>query len=341
MLGLCDRLDAELFEEEDTMHGNSSTEFFPSIEPYHTGLLSVGHGHEIYYEECGNPNGFPLVFFHGGPGAGCDETDRRFFNPARWRIILFDQRGSGRSNPFGGIEHNTTWDLVSDFSCLVEYLGVRRAVFFGGSWGSTLALLCAIKYPELLSGMVLRGIFLGESSETEEYLGGGAARHFPEAWERFISHVPLGRRHNAVEYFYEQMTVGDKTVRARFAYEWAHYELSMLHLVPPSEDELHEEIHSFPFVSLGIMEAHYIRKNCFLEPGFILDNVHRIPQVPIIIVQGRYDVVCAPVSAYKLGNAFPHATLHIVLAGHSSTDPEIKRKLIVETEVMYEKVSPS
>lgn len=245
------------------MNRNRTGRLFPKVNPYNSGFLNVGDGHEIYFEECGNPKGFPIVFFHGGPGVGCTETDRRFFNPNKWRAVLFDQRGSGRSRPSGSIANNTTEHLVSDFEKLTTHLKIRKAVFFGGSWGSTLALVCAIRYPKLVAGMVLRGIFLATKDEISEYF---------------------------VVYPFEQ---------------WVR------------------------------IETHYIRHNCFLEDDYIIKHALSTPLVPIVMVQGRYDMFCPPVNAFRLKNALPCSELRMVVAGHSSIDPETRKKLVLETEKIY------
>lgn len=305
---------------------------YPPIQPYQSGYLHVGDGHEIYYELCGNPKGVPVLYLHGGPGAGCDKTDRRFFDPKKCCIIIFDQRGSGRSKPYGSIVANTTRHLVTDITTLLAHLEKDRVVVFGGSWGSTLALVFAIAYPERILGMVLRGIFLSERKECEDYLSGQIEySHFPEIGERFLGQVPQDARKNPAEYYYAMMTSGDESVRRRYAYEWSYYESSRLHLFPPSEDKLKKEILAEPYFSCAIIEAHYIRSLCFLEDGFILKNAHRIPHVPTSIIHGRYDDLCPVGNAIRLQRALPTSTIHIVHAGHSRTDPEIRKKLISET----------
>lgn len=312
---------------------------FPPIKPYNSGYLAVGDGHEIYHEECGNPNGVPVLYLHGGPGAGCDENTRRFFDPKKCCILVFDQRGSGRSKPYASTNANTTQHLVDDINKLLSKLGKEKVVLFGGSWGSTLALVYAIMHPERVLGMVLRGIFLSESLECLDYLGGQTAHsRFPEICERFLNNVPEDARRNPADYYFAMMTSGDKKTRRKFAYEWSFYECARLQLVPPPEDELRKEILSESFVSLAIMEAHYIRNLCFLKDGFILENVHRIPHVPISIIHGRYDDVCPVESAIRLHRVLPRSKLHIVTAGHSRTDPEILEKLVSETDLMISKL---
>ena len=321
------------------MSKRKDNDLYPPIEPYYKGCLDVGDGHKIYYEQCGNPKGVPILFIHGGPGAGCDESSRRFFNPKKWRIILFDQRGAGRSKPYASTYANTTRHLVEDIEKLLKHVGVEKTVVFGGSWGSTLGLIYAIARPERVFGMALRGIWLSEKKECADYLSGQTEfSRFPEICERFLSHVPIEARNNPAEYYYAMMTSGDPKVRRRYAYEWTFYELMRLHLVEPAEEEFKKEIAGFPYVSLAVLEAHYIRNLCFLEDGYILKNARRLPRVPTIIIHGRYDDVCPVSNAFRLQKALPHSKLHIVTAGHASTDPEIRKKLVSEINKLYFKI---
>ncbi|MDP3963087.1 MAG: prolyl aminopeptidase [bacterium] len=318
-------------------------DLFPSRKPYAFGKLQVGQGHTLYFEECGNPEGYPIVFLHGGPGAGCDENDRRFFDPEKWRILLFDQRGSGRSTPFCGLEANTTRHLVSDIKKILDFRKIKKAVVFGGSWGSTLALAYAIRHPETVSGMVLRGIYLATRADNDYYLKISASQH-PELWERFINIVPFRHRKDPVAYYARQMASSDAGKRRKYAYEWAHFEIGMLHLKPPTESELDKEIKSFSFESMGVFEAHYLANGCFMSEGYILRNIRRISdRIPISIIHGRYDTICAPRAAWQLHGALKragkHAELHMVVAGHSSSDPQIRKKLVSETDAMYAKLN--
>lgn len=307
---------------------------FPPIEPYHSGYLPVGNGHEIYYEECGNPKGIPILYLHGGPGRGCNEDARRFFDPQKCHIIIFDQRGSGRSKPFANIIANTTWYLVEDIDKLLAALGKKKVILFGGSWGSTLALVYAIAYPEKVLGMVLRGIFLSERKECFDYLNGQRERsRFPEICERFLNNVPEDAWANPADYYFAMITSGDHMTRQKYAYEWTYYEFARLWLLPREEKDLKKEILGLPFVSLAVMEIHYIRNLCFLEDNYILKNAHCIPHVPISIIHGRYDDVCPVENAIRLHKAIP-SKLHILVAGHSGTDPEIQKRLISETDSM-------
>lgn len=316
-------------------------ELYPEIEPYSNRFMQPldDTGQQIYIEECGNPDGYPIIVLHGGPGAGCSAKDRRYFDPQKWRIILFDQRGSGRSEPFGSIVNNTTGHLCDDINDIYRELGIHKAVLFGGSWGSTLALVFAIGQPEKVSGMILRGIFLGEKEEIANFWNGSTGHYFPEAWVRFASFVPPEFRRNPAEYYYRKLMSEDQKVRRSFAYEWARYEEALIHLEPQPETATDKETSDFPYESLAIMEAHYLYKNhAFLDNKHIIKNAHKISDIPISIIQGRYDIVCPPVSAYRLGKALK-AEPQFVTAGHSSSDPEIRKKLISETEAMYDKVT--
>ena len=308
--------------------------FYPPIEPYAHGFLPVAGGHSIYWEECGNPDGIPVFIVHGGPGCGCGEKDRRLLDPEKWRIILFDQRGSHRSVPFGSIENNTTEDLARDMWNLRRELGIKQTVLFGGSWGSTLALYYAIRFPEDVLAIILRGIFLGEKAELDILYNGGTGLFFPEEWERFIGNVPPEKRNNILGYFYERMTTGTQEERRQFAFELSRFEENLLRLEPLSEEEVDAETKDYPFESIGLMEAHYFVNNCFMKDGFILKNTDRIPKIPISINQGRWDMVCPPDAAWRLKKSL-EATGHqvdynILQSGHAKTDPEMLKKLVEE-----------
>ena len=316
-------------------------ELFPETELYDSGYLPSVDGHEIYYEQCGNPNGHPVLFFHGGPGAGCDVKDRKYFDPKKWRVILHDQRGCGRSEPFGEIKNNTTQDLVKDAKRLTDHLGISKAVFWGGSWGSTMALLTAIEYPELVSGMVLRGIFLGERGELDYSINGLPARHYPEKWFRFIKDVPLIYYLDPVPFFLKKILYGTSEDHARFSRQWSNFEDACLRLVPLTYEEIEKGTSRAEAEAIALLETYYFVNNCFIENGFILKNVYKIPKVPVSIIHGRYDVICPAMSAWKLRQALEEpAQLHIVeSAGHSKSDPEMRKMLLSETERIYEEVA--
>lgn len=225
---------------------------------------------------------FPSSYLHGGPGAGCDKNAPRFFDPQKCCIILFDQRGSGRSRPYAETSCSTTWYLVEDIRVLLTHLGKQRVVLFGGSWGSTLALVYAIRYPETVMGMVLRGIFLSERHDVRDYLGGIPNTKFPDVWKRFVSRIPPSVRGNPAEYYFAKMTSGEQLLREAHAYEWAYYENARLFLKPKNEDKLQREIKRDPYVSLAVLEAHFIKNLCFLADGYIIRNAAVIPHVPHI-----------------------------------------------------------
>lgn len=296
--------------------------------PYKSGYFPVGDGHKLYYELYGNPKGEPVLYFHGGPGTGFSEKDKRFFDPKIFNVILFDQRGAGRSKPFSSLHENTTQHLVDDARKLLDFLKVKKSILFGGSWGSTLALVFAITHPEMVEGMVLRGIFLATEDEDKHFVGGGVKHFFPEAWERLISHVPRKERKNILAYYLSQMTSKDKGLREKYLYEWARYEISIMKLKAPSEKKIKKILQEFSYKSFALVEAHYIANKCFLEENFILKNTHRIAHIPSVIVHGRYDIICRPSSAYKLHKRLKRSRLHLVTAGHSSSEKAIEKKLI-------------
>lgn len=319
-------------------------ELFPEIDPYNHGHLPAVDGHEVYFEQCGNPDGFPALFFHGGPGAGCDSKDRRYFDREKIRIVLSDQRGCGCSKPFVKIDNNTTWDLIEDTGRLINHLGITEAIFWGGSWGSTMALLSAIKYPELVAGMNLRGIFLGESDELDYSAKGLLAQHYPEKWAKFVKDVPLLYHLDPVPFFYKKLLNGTPDERLQFSRQWSNFEDSCLHLTPSTDEEIEKGASQAEAESVALLETHYFYNNCFLENGYILKNVLHIPNVPISIIHGRYDVVCPPRSAYRLYRALmatghDKVQLHFTIAGHSKSDPENQSKLLSETNRIYREVT--
>jgi len=275
------------------------TEIYPEIEPYNTGVLDADSIHRIYFEECGNPKGISLLFVHGGPGGSFEPIDRRYYDPNKWRIILFDQRGCGKSQPFCETNNNTTSHLVSDINHLLNLLGVKRAVLFGGSWGSTLALAFAISKPERVLGLVLRGIFLGTQREIDYFYKdglNGVGIYFPENWGRYISHVPATHRENPLYYYNERLRENDAASEV-FAYELARYEYSMSHLVQMPENEIDRDIRSFPYKAMSIMECHYFLNRSFMPDGYLLGGARILGRIPTSIIQGRYDMACMPVSA--------------------------------------------
>jgi proline iminopeptidase len=310
---------------------------FPPIEPFDSGMLERDAPHRMYYEQSGNPRGVPVVFLHGGPGAGASAVHRQFFDPAFYRIIVFDQRGAGRSTPLGHLGHNTTPKLIEDMEALRAHLRIDRWLVFGGSWGSTLALAYAEHHPERCHGLVLRGIFLCRKSEIDWFLYG--LRHiFPEAWRTFSSYVPEEERGDLLESYYKRLTHPDPGVHMPAARCWSVYEGSCSTLLP--NPALVADFAS-DRVALGLarIEAHYFCHDIFLPDDFIVRNAARLKPIPGVIVQGRYDIVCPAVSADDLHRAWPEAEYTIVPdAGHSAFEPGIRSRLVTATEAFKAKV---
>ena len=307
------------------------TDFYPLIEPYQTARMALDGVHTMYYEQSGNPHGVPVLFLHGGPGAGASAAHRQFFDPAFYRIVIFDQRGAGRSTPLGELVDNTTLLLIDDIERLREKLGISRWVVFGGSWGSTLALAYAESHPNRVMALVLRGIFLCRQSEIDWFLY-GLKNIFPEAWRKFAGHLPEHERNNILKAYYALITDPDPAVHIPAARAWSIYEGSCSSLIP---NEMIVANFGSDRVALGLarMESHYFMNDIFLPENYLLNNVGRIRHIPTTIVQGRYDVVCPIVSADDLACAFPEAEYHIVNdAGHSAFEPGTRAKLIETME---------
>ncbi len=308
-------------------------DFYPEIEPYQSGMLKVSSLHSIYYEEVGNPQGKPIIFVHGGPGGGIDPSFRRFFDPKRWRVILFDQRGCGKSLPFSELKENTTWDLVSDMEQLRQELKIEQWTVFGGSWGSTLGLAYAISHPEKVTGLILRGIFLLREKEIRWFYQEGASFIYPDAWAKYLAPIPLSERHDLVTAFYKRLTSNDQKVKSEAAKAWSIWEGSTSKLF--TDPAFVERFAGDEFAdAFARIECHYfMNKGFFEEDGWLLKNVHRINHLPAWIIQGRYDVVCPATSAYELHDAWPISQLFIMPdAGHSASEPSIKSKLIEATD---------
>lgn len=289
-----------------------------NFESYQKGFLDVGDGHNLYYELYGNPKGIPVVFLHGGPGAGFSDKDKTFFDKRRYNVLLFDQRGSSRSTPFGSIKNNTTQDCVNDINKLMDYVGFSKAYVFGGSWGSTLALVYAINHPERVLGLILRGIWLSNKYSLDHYIAGGIKEFFPDVWERFSTLVKKGE--NPAEYYLKQMLTADQVTSDKYAYEWAYYEMSFYTIRKISGTE--EILNTFSYKSLAILEAHYIANNCFIPENFILENIDKIKNINTTIVHGRFDFICPPIMAFQLQEVMKNSKLNIMNAGHSGYDPE-------------------
>jgi proline iminopeptidase len=307
--------------------------FYPAIEPYDVGALPVSPVHTLYYEQSGNPEGLPVVFLHGGPGGGTIPVYRQFFDPASYRIVLFDQRGSGRSTPHANLEENTTWDLVADIERLREHLGVERWVVFGGSWGSTLALAYAQTHPERARALVLRGIFLCRRKEIRWFYQEGASAIFPDVWEEYVKVIPEGERGDLLSAYHRRLTSDDEAVRLEAARAWSIWEGATSKLFPdPALIEHFGEPHMA--LALARIECHYFMNHAFFDTdNHLIENVGKIRHIPSVIVQGRYDVVCPMMSAWELHRAWPEADLQIIAdAGHSATEPGITGALVEATD---------
>jgi proline iminopeptidase len=306
--------------------------FYPEIEPYQTGFLKVSNLHSIYYEQVGIPEGMPILYLHGGPGSGIHPLARQFFDPKFYRVVLLDQRGSGKSTPFAELKENTTWDLVEDIERLRKHLQIERWVVFGGSWGSTLSLAYAVTHPERVMGLILRGIFLCRKSEIDWFYQSGAHNIFPDAWEKFIAPVPLAERGEIVKSYYRMFTGQDEAVRHKAAVAWNVWETTTSRLVP-DQAMIEEEEQSTTGLALARIECHYFVNDSFMASDtFLLDKAKTINHIPTRIIQGRYDVVCPIRSAWDLSKVMPSAELLIVPdAGHSAFQPNVARKLVEAT----------
>lgn len=304
---------------------------YPSIEPHRRFQLPVGDGHELYVECCGNPDGKPVVVLHGGPGAGCSPFMRRFFDPKRYRIVLFDQRGCGKSTPTGSLEANTTWHLVEDLERIREHLEIDRWQVFGGSWGSTLALLYAQAHPSQVLELVLRGVFTMTQAELDWFYGGGASRFFPQAWADFIEPIPEDERDDLIAAYVRRVIEGDEATQIKFARPWVRWETSTAVLRPPKGTGLVNGTYARAFARI---EAHYFSHNGWLErDDQVLANMDRIAHIPGVIVQGRYDVICPPSTATEIAGRWPEAELVLIDdAGHALSEPGITSALIEATD---------
>jgi proline iminopeptidase len=308
-------------------------ELYPAIEPHRTESLKVSDLHEIHVEECGNPKGRPVVFVHGGPGGGVVPDYRRYFDPEAYRIVLFDQRGCGKSRPHASLEENTTWDLVRDMEAIRDSLDIETWVVFGGSWGSTLALAYAQTHPRRVQGLVLRGIFLLRDKEIRWFYQEGASNIFPDAWEGFLKPIPEAEREDMVGAYYRRLTSDDDAVRAEAARAWSVWEGSTSRLFP--DPEFTKQFSGDAFAqAFARIECHYfVNKGFFKSPNQLLETVDAIRDIPAVIVQGRYDVVCPMTTAWDLHRAWPEAAFHVVPdAGHASSEPGIVDRLIRTTD---------
>jgi len=302
---------------------------YPEIEPFESGMLKVSDIHEIYYERVGNPEGIPVVFLHGGPGGGLIPLYRRFFDPKAFHVVLFDQRGSGKSTPHAELEENTTWDLIKDIETLREKFGIEKWYVFGGSWGSTLSLAYAETHPDRASGLILRGIFLTRRKELEWFYQYGASEIFPDFWERYRDEIPEDERGDMMSAYYKRLTSDDLETRLSAARAWSVWEGSTSKLYPDKDLMDHWEGEG-EALALARIECHYFMNNSFFATeNYLVENVDKIRHIPTVIVQGRYDVVCPAVSAWELHRAFPESDLQIIAdAGHSVSEKGISSALI-------------
>ena len=301
---------------------------YPAISPYETGMLEVGDGHTIYWERVGTKGAKPAVFLHGGPGAGCSPGQRRQFDPELYDVLLFDQRGCGRSKPFAGLEHNTTWHLVRDMEKLREMCGHTAWLVFGGSWGSTLALSYAQTHPERVTELVLRGIFLGRQIELDWLCTYGASELYPEEWDRFVSHVAEDRQHDLVEAYRELLDDPDPAVRRAAAAAWNRWEGVTVTLLPEAAT-VGRMADGDNAVATARIENHYFRNLCFLDEDQLLENAWKLADIPGVIVQGRHDCCTPPRSAWDLKQVWPEVDLQIIPdGGHLYTEPGITDGLV-------------
>ncbi len=300
---------------------------YPPIDPFDQRLVSVGDGHQIYMEQCGNPDGLPVVVLHGGPGGGCSPAMRRYFDPRVFRVILFDQRGCGKSRPHASVENNTTWHLVEDIERLRSLLDIDEWTVFGGSWGATLALIYAQAHPDRVSRLVLRGVFLATQSELDWFYGGGAGKFWPEPWAKFTSLLAEDELSDTIKAYNKRLFSGDRATEILYAKAWSAWEnaLASIHSNGVVGESPGEYARAF-----ARLENHYFTNNAFLEKdGQILDQMDRIAHIPGHIVQGRYDMICPPQAAWNLAERWPNAELKMVRqAGHALSEPGISAELV-------------
>ena len=310
---------------------NKKNKLYPAIEPYDSGFIKKGI-HEIYYEQSGNPKGKPAIFLHGGPGGGAGGFSRRFFNPKKYRIVLFDQRGCGKSKPHACLEDNTTWHLVKDIESIREQLDIEKWLVFGGSWGSTLALAYAQSHPQCISELVLRGIFMLRQKELQWFYQYGASEIYPEAWQGFLKEIPKEKRTNLIEAYREIFGSEDEEKKLSAAKAWSKWEASTS-FINHNPEAVKESINSQFALAFALIENHYFVNKGFLEnENQLLDNIEKIRHIPAVIIQGRYDVVCPPTTAYELHQRWPEAELKIApFSGHSAFEEEITHLLIEAT----------
>jgi proline iminopeptidase len=306
---------------------------YPPIKPFNTFYINVSSIHTIFVEESGNPKGKPVIFLHGGPGGGIEPIYRQYFNPKKWRIIIFDQRGCGKSIPHAELKENTTWNLVEDIEKIRQYLKIKSWVVFGGSWGSTLSLTYAITHPKRCKGLILRGIFLLRKIEIDWFYQEGCSYIYPDAWEKFLSVIPKNEQKHLVKAYYNKLTSSNQKIRIEAATAWAKWEASTSKLIQ-NKNSLHHFDDKKVAEAFARIECHYfINKGFFKSDDWILDNIYKIKNIPNIIIQGRYDVVCPMRSAWDLHKKWEQSNLIIISdAGHSMLEKGIQEKLIEYTD---------
>jgi proline iminopeptidase len=306
---------------------SAAAHLYPRIEPYDQRVLDVGQGHRVYVEQCGNPEGMPVVVLHGGPGGGCSPAMRRYFDPEVYRIILFDQRGCGRSRPHASVEDNTTWHLVADIELIRETLGIDRWIVFGGSWGATLSLIYGQTHPDHTAALVLRGVFLMTKPELDWFYGGGAGRFWPDLWAEFTKLIPEAEQGDFIEAYHRRLFSGDITVETRYARAWAAWENALASI--DSDGVTGESLADYAR-AFARLENHYFANDGFLSNDQqIMNRMDRIADIPGVIVQGRFDMICPPQSAYMLSKAWPKSRLTFVgRAGHALSEPGISAELV-------------
>ena len=300
---------------------------YPPVEPFDQRMMDMGEGHNVYVEQCGARDGVPVIVLHGGPGGGCSPAMRRYFDPGVYRVVLFDQRGCGRSRPTAAVEDNSTWHLIRDIEAIRQALGIDRFVVFGGSWGATLALAYAITHPERVLHLVLRGVFLGQRSELDWFYGGGAGVFFPDLWRQFSHAVPGDERGDLIAAYHRRLFSGDHAQEVRFGRLWSAWENA---LASVSGDGIGADSPPDYARAFARLENHYFRNDCFFaHDGWILANRHRIEHLGAVIVQGRHDMICPPVSAWQLADGWRRAQLRMVpAAGHALSEPGISAGLV-------------
>ena len=307
-------------------------DLYPEIQPYNTLQLAVDDVHTLHVEEVGNPDGVPALFLHGGPGAGCEPYHRRFFDPDRYRVVLFDQRGAGRSTPHANLTNNTTWDLVADIEKIRETLGIERWVVFGGSWGSTLALAYAQTHPERVRALILRGIFLCRPHEISWFYQEGASRLFPDYWEDFVAPVDPAERHDMLSAYHRLLTGTDELRRLAAARAWSVWEGRTATLLPDERVAAHFA-QAHVALSMARIECHYFMHDAFLRPNQLIEDAGRLNGIPGVIVHGRYDMICPLQNAWELHHAWSGSELSIIAdAGHSAAEPGTRSRLVEATD---------